>query len=240
MDPGTATLIAGGLGAVGSALGGGGRDAATAQKDQYTYNKWLRRSYAQDIVYDARKAGIHPLAILGANTAAGSVDAPFGPSGNGSALGGALSSLGQGFQQYAQINANLVDKQLDPMDIQTKNMQFSMLVDQFREYGALVVKRRQDNPNLPGFGTDVWVPHPELQLEGAVPFMMVFSGNPKLIDEMLESGGTPLDPLMKFFGFDPDKMDKMKKIKVRDMLREFRKQLFNRQATNKEDKFWEE
>ena len=93
IDPGTASIIASGISAGGSLLGGvlgGGGDLSGAQK-------WLQAFPVTARVRDARKAGIHPLFALGASTGGGqaypaSAD-PMGP-----AIADAAAAIAQGIR----------------------------------------------------------------------------------------------------------------------------------------------
>lgn len=100
--------LLGGIGQIGGAIGGlfGGDDAAEDamkfQKRQLRYIKALNQNRISWTVEDAKRAGIHPLAALGASSVGGFAQPSFGGAsgGGGSSWGDAIAD---GFKGVADI-----------------------------------------------------------------------------------------------------------------------------------------
>lgn len=109
----------GGLGSVMGSRGSGNAEAARQFDKSY---KHARDQFTQGIRYrvkDARLAGIHPLFALGASPAGGQVvPTVMGQHPSGSAVGSALTALGEGARSLAQGRlasraASLAERQAD-------------------------------------------------------------------------------------------------------------------------------
>lgn len=134
MDPGTAMLIGGGISAGASFLGG--QESARAQERMAKQNIKLQKEFAQEgirwKVEDAKKAGIHPLYALGANTHS------FSPISTGdTSMGSAISNMGQDIGRAISATGTTEEREMSKlqlasakMDIEGKSLQNQILAAQ--------------------------------------------------------------------------------------------------------------
>ena len=97
------TAIGAGIGAVGSIVGGAMSDSASSEQAELDYQrqKEFNQNQIQWRVADAKKAGINPLAALGASGMSG-YSPSYSSSSGDYGIASAANSIQQGFAQYAQ------------------------------------------------------------------------------------------------------------------------------------------
>lgn len=145
----------------GSIFGGvaeliGGSASADAQREQMEKNIQLQREFAQNgirwKVDDARRAGIHPLYALGANTTS------FSPVTVGdTSIGSAFSSMGQNLGRAisATRTADEREEALADLTLERAKLENELLLSQIANLNS------SRNPPMPTVG-----PTPDLMLDG--------------------------------------------------------------------------
>lgn len=132
---------------IGNLVGGlfGSNAAEKANKQNIKLQKQFAQEGIQWKVADAKKAGIHPLYALGAQTAS------FAPSSVGDPLGGAISDMGQNIGRAVDAASSsgdrVVNKAITALQLERAGLENELLRSQIaRERGQL-------GPGFPGTAT---------------------------------------------------------------------------------------
>lgn len=142
----------GGLGSLAGAFGGGGMSRGKAMdvaQYQHSLNKEVMQNSVQWRTEDAKKAGLHPLAALGANLGSSSpvTVMPF----DGDSTGDRIARMGQGIGRAAQAFMTAESRQkaeiLDNLAIERAGLQNDLLRAQTTAVHAAT------NPPFPGSAT---------------------------------------------------------------------------------------
>lgn len=132
------------IGAAGSLIGGllGKKSAEDANRDNIRQQREFAQSGIQWRVADAKKAGIHPLYSLGAQTAS------FAPSSVGDPLGGAISDMGQNIGRAVDAagtsGERVTNKAILSLQLERAGLENELLRSQIAR------ERGQIGPGFPG------------------------------------------------------------------------------------------
>lgn len=166
------SAIGGALGAAGSVVGGLLGQSASAQASQVNYA--AQKEFAQNgirwRVADAKAAGLHPLAALGAQTPSYTPSAFVGDT---SWMGDAASRLGQGIGRAAEAKMTAKERAREravadhsvALSMETKRLQNQYLETQIQAQkqdmalqlarsAAMAVRTQQAVPGMPSIGGD--------------------------------------------------------------------------------------
>lgn len=169
---GLGSIVGGIAGAAGSVVGGLLGNAASAQASQQNYQ--AQKEFAQNgirwRVADAKAAGLHPLAALGASTPSYTPSAFVGDT---SWMGDAASRLGQGIGRAAEAKMTARERareravadQSVALGMETKRLQNRYLETQIQAQkqdmalqlarsAAMAVRTQQAVPGMPSIGGD--------------------------------------------------------------------------------------
>lgn len=178
---GLGSIVGGIAGAAGSVIGGllGNSASAASNANAQAINEFnykAQKEFAQNgirwKVADAKAAGLHPLAALGASGASYSPSAAIGTSPDYGWMGDAASSLGQGIGRAVEAKMTarerarqrMVADQATALSMETKRLQNQYLETQIAAQkqdmalqlarsAAMAVRTQQAVPSMPSVGT---------------------------------------------------------------------------------------
>lgn len=132
-------IIGAGIGAIGSLLGGRSdkKAAAKAQKQQMAWDRHVLQNQIQWRVEDAKKAGIHPLAALGAQISPAS---PLpGVPGGGDAVADGMGAIGDAIAKALSVERKLEQRR---KEAEIRNIEANTMLATARSRTEIAAARR--------------------------------------------------------------------------------------------------
>lgn len=132
-------IIGAGIGAIGKLLGGGSdrKAARKAQQQQMAWDRHVLQNQIQWRVEDAKKAGIHPLAALGAQISPAS---PLpGVPGGGDAIADGMGAIGDAIARALSVERKLEQKR---KEAEIRNLEANTMLAAARSRSEIAAARR--------------------------------------------------------------------------------------------------